>query len=90
MTDTTRSLRAARCRETGALWATLRHAAGWPVRVHRARALMRQFAGLDVHALRDIGLTLGDLQDATALAWDADPSLALRLRAEERRRGRRS
>ena len=88
MTDSTRSFGAAQGRGTGALWAALRQAAGWPVRVHRARALMHQLAGLDAYALRDIGLTLGDLQDATALAWDADPSLTLRLRAEERRRRR--
>ncbi len=88
MTDSTTSLGTTRRRGTGAAWSALRHAAGWPVRVYRARALMHQLAGLDAHALRDIGLTPGDLQDTTALAWDADPSLVLRRRSEERRRRR--
>lgn len=85
MTDSLRSFGAARGRGSAAAWAVLRHAAGWPVRVYRARALMHQLAGLDARELRDIGLTPGDLRDAAALAFDADPSLVLRRRAEERR-----
>lgn len=88
MTDSARSLGTTRSGATVAVWAALRWAAGWPVRVYRARALMHQLAGLDAHELRDIGLTPGDLRDASALAFDADPSLALRRRAEERRRRR--
>ena len=72
----------------GAIWTALRRAAAWPLRVHRARALMHQLARLDAHGLRDIGLTPGDLRDAAALALDADASLMLRCRAEERRRRR--
>lgn len=68
--------------------ARVRHALGWPVRVYEARCLMLQLGGLDDHELRDIGLTRLDLADATALAPDADPSLALRRRVEERRRRR--
>ena len=88
MTDAARTSDAARSGGTATVWAALRRAAGWPVRVYRARALIHRLAGLDAHELRDIGLTLGDLQDATALASDADPSLVLRRRAEGRRRRR--
>lgn len=88
MTDSARSFEATRSGPAATVWAAFRHAAGWPMRVYRARALLHRLAGLDVHALRDIGLTPGDLRDTTALTWDADPSLALRRRAEERRRRR--
>ncbi len=69
-------------------WACGAVVLAWPVRVYRARQLMLQLGGLDDHELRDIGLTRLDLADAGALARDADPSLALRRRVEERRRRR--
>ena len=74
----------------GRAWAALRHALGWPVRVYRARQTMLQLGSLNDHELRDIGLSRQDLRDASALAFDADPSLALRRRSEGRRRGRAS
>lgn len=86
MTYSTRSFGAGQGRTLGIVLSALRNAAGWPVRVYQARALMQQLAGLDAHELRDIGLTPGDLRDATALAWDEDPSPTLRRRAEGRRR----
>lgn len=88
MTIQARSFGAARSSGTAVIAAVLRRAAEWPVKVYRARALLHQLARLDAHELRDIGLTPGDLRDAAALALDADPSTALRRRAEERRRRR--
>ena len=69
-------------------WTALRHALGWPARVCRARQTMLQLGSLNDHELRDIGLSRQDLNDATALAFDADPSLTLTLRSEQRRRRR--
>ena len=88
MTSSARDYGATRGAGAATAWAALRSAAGWPLRVYRARAVMHRLAGLSAHELRDIGLTQGDLADASALAWDADPSLTLRRRAEERRRRR--
>ena len=82
--DTTR-------RRDGALGvasAALRHALAWPIRIHRARQMMLQLGQMGEHELRDIGLTRLDLHDANALSLDADPSLALQRRVEERRRRR--
>ena len=90
MTSSTGSM-AGRYRPAGRLrWALarLRHGLAWPVRVYEARRLMLQLGRLGDHELRDIGLTRLDLADATAFAPDADPSLALRRRVEERRRRR--
>ena len=88
MTMTTKGFEATAGLRTGAVWAALRGVAGWPARVYRARQLMHQLAGLGEHELRDIGLTRLDLHDAGAFPFDADPSVALRRRAEERRRRR--
>ena len=68
--------------------ARLGHALSWPIRVYEARRLMLELGSLADHELRDIGLTRHDLADATALAPDADPSLALQRRVAERRRQR--
>ncbi len=70
----------------GRISAALRRALGWPVRVHRARQTMLQLGSLDDHELRDIGLSRQDLRDASALAFDTDPSLTLRRCSEARRR----
>ena len=67
-------------------WTVLGWVLGWPARVYRVRQMMHDLAGLDDHELRDIGLTRLDLAAASALAPDADPSLALKRRVEERRR----
>jgi len=71
---------------TKALWRVLT----WPVRVSQARRTMSQLAQMSEHQLRDIGLTSSDVNDATALPLDADPSsLLVRRRAwRERRPGR--
>ena len=73
-------------------WAALRRMAwrvlGWPIRVHRARETMHALCRLDDHELRDIGLTRLDLQAASALPLDADPSALLRGTVERRRRRR--
>jgi hypothetical protein len=42
---------------------------------------------MDAHELADIGLTLCDLRDVSALPLDRDPTALLARRARERRRG---
>jgi uncharacterized protein YjiS (DUF1127 family) len=53
-----------------ALWRVLT----WPARVSTARRTMSDLARMSEYELRDIGLTRSDLNDATALPLDADPS----------------
>jgi uncharacterized protein YjiS (DUF1127 family) len=53
-----------------ALWRIL----SWPARVGAARRTMSELARMSEYELRDIGLTRSDLNDATALPLDADPS----------------
>ena len=61
-----------------ALWRVLT----WPARVSAARRTMFRMAGMSDFELRDIGLTRSDVNDATALPLDADPSgLLVRRRA---------
>ncbi len=72
----------------GPFRAMLGHVLGWPLRVYRARRLMRLFSDLADHELRDIGLTRHDVEVARLLPFDADPSAALQRRAEARRRRR--
>ncbi len=61
-----------------ALWRILT----WPARVSAARQTMADLARMSEYELRDIGLTRSDLNDATALPLDADPSgLLVRRRA---------
>jgi uncharacterized protein YjiS (DUF1127 family) len=63
---------------TQALWRVL----SWPARVSAARRTMSELARMSEYELRDIGLTRSDLNDATALPLDADPSgLLVRRRA---------
>jgi uncharacterized protein YjiS (DUF1127 family) len=71
-----------------ALWRVLT----WPARVGAARRTMSQLAGMSEYELRDIGLTRSDVNDATALPLDADPSgLLVRRRAwRERSIGQRT
>ena len=69
-----------------ALWRVLT----WPARVSAARRTMSQLAQMSEHQLRDIGLTPSDVNDATALPLDADPSsLLVRRRAWRERTPRR-
>jgi len=61
-----------------ALWRVLT----WPARVSEARRTMSDLARMSEYELRDIGLTRSDINDATALPLDADPSgLLVRRRA---------
>jgi len=61
-----------------ALWRVL----SWPARVGAARRTMSELARMSEYELRDIGLTRSDVNDATALPLDADPSgLLVRRRA---------
>ena len=61
-----------------ALWRVL----SWPARVSAARRTMYELSGMSEFELRDIGLTRSDVNDATALPLDADPSgLLVRRRA---------
>jgi len=53
-----------------ALWRVL----SWPARVSAARRTMSELSRMSEYELRDIGLTRSDLNDATALPLDADPS----------------
>ena len=71
-----------------ALWRIL----AWPARVSTARRTMFELARMSDYELRDIGLTRSDVNDATALPLDADPSgLLVRRRAwRERTVGRRA
>jgi uncharacterized protein YjiS (DUF1127 family) len=71
-----------------ALWRVLT----WPARVSATRRMMSELAQMSEYELRDIGLTRSDVNDATALPLDADPSgLLVRRRAwRERSAGERS
>jgi uncharacterized protein YjiS (DUF1127 family) len=61
-----------------ALWRIV----SWPARVGAARRTMSELARMSEYELRDIGLTRSDINDATALPLDADPShLLVRRRA---------
>jgi uncharacterized protein YjiS (DUF1127 family) len=54
----------------------------WPVRVSETRRVMSELTQMSEYELRDIGLTRSDINDATALPLDADPSgLLVRRRA---------
>jgi len=65
----------------GAATALLR-TLSWPARVAAARRMMGELARMSESELRDIGLTRHDLNDASALPLDADPSaLLVRRRA---------
>ena len=66
-----------------ALWRIV----SWPARVGAARRTMSDLARMSEYELRDIGLTRSDINDATALPLDADPSgLLVRRRAWRERR----
>jgi uncharacterized protein YjiS (DUF1127 family) len=71
-----------------ALWRVLT----WPARVSATRRMMSELARMSEYELRDIGLTRSDVNDATALPLDADPSgLLVRRRAwRERPAGQRA
>jgi uncharacterized protein YjiS (DUF1127 family) len=71
-----------------ALWRILT----WPARVGAARRTMSELGRMSDYELRDIGLTRSDINDATALPLDADPSgLLVRRRAwRERPSSRRA
>ena len=72
------------------IWRTIRaatsRAAAWPFRVAAARATLRALASMDRRELADIGLSLCDLRDVSALPLDRDPSGLPTRRARERRR----
>ena len=57
-------------RAANGLWRIL----AWPARVSAARRTMSELARMSEYELRDIGLTRSDINDATALPLDADPS----------------
>ncbi len=65
-----------------ALWRIL----SWPARVAAARRTMSELARMSEYELRDIGLTRSDVNDATALPLDADPSGLLVRRRSWRER----
>jgi uncharacterized protein YjiS (DUF1127 family) len=65
--------------------ARARRAIGWAFRVAAARATLRALAKMDRRELADIGLSVSDLRDASALALDRDPGELLARRARERR-----
>ena len=71
-------------RAAKALWRVL----AWPARVSATRRMMSELARMSEYELRDIGLTRSDINDATALPLDADPSgLLVRRRAWRDRAG---
>ncbi len=58
----------------------------WPARVAAARRTMTELGRMSDYELRDIGLSRQDLNDATSLPLDADPSrLFVRRRASPER-----
>jgi uncharacterized protein YjiS (DUF1127 family) len=68
-----------------ALWRIV----SWPARVSAARRTMFELARMSENELRDIGLTRSDVNDATALPLDANPSgLLVRRRAWRERPAR--
>jgi uncharacterized protein YjiS (DUF1127 family) len=71
-----------------ALWRIL----AWPARVSAARRTMSELSRMSDYELRDIGLSRSDINDASALPLDADPSrLLVRRRAwRERSPGARA
>jgi len=64
----------------------LRRILTWPARVSAARRTMSELSRMSEYELRDIGLTRSDLNDATALPLDADPSGLLVKRRSWRER----
>jgi uncharacterized protein YjiS (DUF1127 family) len=70
------------------IWRTIgartREVATWPFRVAAARATMRALANMDRRELADIGLTLSDVRDGSALPLDRDPTELLAERARDR------
>ncbi|MCZ0737525.1 DUF1127 domain-containing protein [Phreatobacter sp. AB_2022a] len=56
---------------------------------HRARSDYQALCELDDGALRDVGLSRGDLHAASAVDFFDDPTALLAARALERRSGRR-
>ncbi len=68
-------------RAAQALWRVLT----WP-RVIEARRTLSDLARMSEYELRDIGLTRSDVNDATALPLDADPSALLVKRRAWRER----
>ena len=72
------------------IWRTIgagaRKAAAWPFRVAAARATLKALANMDRHELADIGLNPSDVNDASALPLDRDPTELLSERVRERRR----
>lgn len=77
----------AEIRASTSLRATAFRIAAWPYRVAAARAAVRALSRMDRRELADIGLTISDVRDASALALDRDPTPLLAERARERRRG---
>lgn len=72
-------------RPAKAVWRVLT----WPARVGAARRTMFELARMSEYELRDIGLTRSDVNDATALPLDTDPSgLLVRRRAWRERPAR--
>lgn len=59
-----------------------------PFRRFENRRTMQTMAAMSDHDLRDIGLTRGDIRDATAIPPGSDGSLFLSGRREARRRRR--
>jgi uncharacterized protein YjiS (DUF1127 family) len=72
------------------IWRTIgvaaRRLAAWPFRVAAARATLKALSNMDRRELADIGLSLSDVRDASALPLDRDPTELLARRARERRR----
>ena len=72
------------------IWRTIRarvsRAASWPFRVAAARATFQTLAKMDRRELADIGLSVSDVRDASALPLDRDPTELLARRSSERRR----
>jgi len=66
--------------------AWLSKVASWPSRVISSRDLLQTLSGMSDRELADIGLSRGDIRDATAVSLGDDPSELLLARVVEHRR----
>ncbi len=73
-------------RQTSRMAAPLMRLLSWPARVAAARRTMSELARMSDYELRDIGLTRQDLNDATSLPLDDDPSRLFVRRRSSRER----
>jgi uncharacterized protein YjiS (DUF1127 family) len=75
-------------RALSSLLAGLGRVISWPAHVLEARRELEMLSRMSESELKDIGLTVSDVGDATALPADMSPTHFLAHRVEERYRAR--